>query len=160
VHRAFNHSFPAESVRAKVPIPLDERMFRKLRHHHRNGSSVLPEAVDLRGTSCDRAAFREASDLLTEEWPAIAFIVPQDLPTNIRPTATSATNAPTWDFFAVDLPEPQNEAHCEIRIRRTGRASDDNDDAAGKRPPIVREELKLALARKLRVLPHTWTKRA
>jgi hypothetical protein len=127
-------------------------MYRKLRPEHRNGTSVLPEAVDLQGTSCDRAKFRAPASLVSEQWPAVAFTTPELLPKGVQPPSAPPNSHP-WEFFEVDWPEPENEAHSEIRVRRSGRVSEDNDDAARKRPHTVREELKLALARTMRVLP-------
>lgn len=131
------------------PIPDTERLFRKLRAGHWIGRQVLPEAVDLRGSSCDREAYRQSHDLVSVEWPGVACTTPRELPRDLAPTK----EPPTWEFFAVDAPEQQNEAHCEIRVRRTGKAEMDNDsNAVNKRPRLVREELKAALASRLQLL--------
>jgi len=121
-----------------------------------HGASVLPEAIDLRGMSCDRAKYREAKDLLSEAWPAVAFTRGQELPKDVRPVASSPADANTWEFFGVDCPEPDNEAHCEIRVRRTGRPQTETDGALRKKPPLVREELKQIMARRLHLLDEAW----
>jgi hypothetical protein len=116
---------------------------------------VLPEAIDLQGMSCDRARYREATDLLSEAWPVVAFTRGRDLPKDVRPVS-APPDAPTWEFFAVDCPEPDNEAHCEVRPRRTGRTQTDTDAALKKRPQILREELKHIMARRLQLLAESW----
>jgi hypothetical protein len=138
-------------VRTPEEIPSEERLFRKLRAEWLNGEAVLPEAVDLQGTSCDRAKYRNWEELVSEDWPSVAFTRGVDLPRNLRP-ASAPADSPLWEFFSVDRPETHNEAHCEIRPRRAGRTQTDADSALKKRPPVVREELKFAMARQFRVL--------
>jgi len=138
-------------VRAKESIPPSERLFRRLRAGEFSGPQVFPEAIDLRGSSCDREAYRSPGDLVTPEWPGVAWTSSEKLPTTFAPS--SAAGPPTWDFFSVDAPEANNEAHCEIRLRRSGRTQEENDSSAiGKRPRIVREELKAALCASMRVI--------
>lgn len=136
-------------MRAQEQIPTTERLFRRLRPDHFIGRQVLPEAVDLRGSSCDREAYRKPEQLVTAEWPGVAYTTTGDLPRAVAPTK----EPPTWEYFSVDLPLESNDAHCEVRLRRSGRTEDANDtNAINKRPRLVREELKAALAGSLRLL--------
>ena len=135
-------------MRAKEAIPTGEPLFRRLKATHVLGGKVLPEAVDLQGTSCARSAYCQASALIEPPlWPAIAQITPEELPRSL-----GSDPPPKWDFFAIDDPAEGNEWHCEIRVRREGRSSEDNDRKLGKRPPVLREQLKLALANAFRVV--------
>jgi hypothetical protein len=102
------------------------------------------EAIDSRGTSCDRE--RHCGDptlLTTAEHPHLAFVMPGVLPVGVREDTSSETS---WDFFAVDDPEPRHEAHCEVRVRRAGRTSTDNDKKFGQRSRLIRETVKSRLA--------------
>ncbi len=138
-------------MREKESIPRSERLLRRLRAGQFAGPQVFPEAIDLRGSSCDREAYRRPEDLVTLEWPGVGYTTDEKLPTAIAPS--SAPGPPTWDFFAVDAPELLNEAHCEIRLRRTGRVEEENDTSAiNKRPRLLREELKAALSASMRVV--------
>ena len=133
-------------------IPGSEQLFRQLRETWVDGDRVLPDAIDSKGSSCHRESY--ASDpvaLVTLEWPKVAGVRVEQLPVEIRQD-NPPEGAPAWEFFALDLPEPNRDAHCEIRVRRLSRRpSTDNDDAFGKRPPEVRHSLKMQLADRFRV---------
>jgi len=101
------------------------------------------EAIDSRGTSCDREKHCDLTSLRTVDHPHLAFVTPGLLPMAVPEMPPSAT---TWDFFAFDDPEPKNEAHCEVRVRRTGRTSTNNDKKFGERTLLIREAIKSRLA--------------
>jgi hypothetical protein len=131
-------------------VPPEERLFRRLRSEELDGDTVLDDAVDLRGTSCDRERYRLAADLLSEQWPHVAWVAAGDLPLEVRPPGQDAVR---WDFFAADDPIDGNEAHCEIRVRRaTHRHLEANDDAVRKRSAAAKSVLKHALASRFRLL--------
>jgi len=123
-------------------------LYRKLRVDWVHGDRVLVEAIDTEGTSCDRERHRDPKDLIEPGWPRVGWVVPRDLPRAVKPCDVS----PEWEFFALDLPERHNEAHCEIRARRVGRQSVDNDPKIKKYDRVVRERLKSELASRFRVL--------
>lgn len=136
-------------TRPKERIPPDERLFRRLRDHHRVGQIVLPEAVDLDGSSCDRERYRNAQDLIGSSWPHVAWVTAERLPREERPPGQDLT----WEFFAVDEPLVDNGAHCEIRVRRTTRRHlDSNDSSVKKRSHEVRAALRAALASRFAIL--------
>ena len=136
--------------RATEPdLPDDERLYRRLREAWLDGDRVLDDAIDLEGTSCDRARFRQPAELISEDWPEAAWIVGSNLPRDLKPPSKETT----WEFFAVDDPREENPAHCEIRIRRgTKKPSRENDRAIKKQTPAVRSWLKNVVAARFRVL--------
>jgi hypothetical protein len=72
-----------------------------------------------------------------------------------EPAARSEASGSRFDVgvFAVDDPLEGNEAHCEVRVRRTSRQHMiENDDAAKRKSPATRAFLKHALAQRFRVL--------
>jgi hypothetical protein len=134
---------------ADPSIPDNERLFRGVGADELDGDQVLDDVVDLRGTSCDRERYRAADDVRCEKWPSVAWVTPGSLPINVKPPDQELT----WEFFAVDDPVAGNEAHCEVRIRRTTRRDAyENDDAVRKKSPATKAFLKHALARRFRVL--------
>jgi hypothetical protein len=129
-------------------IPPDERLYRRLRSSHVDGDRVLDDAVDLQGSSCDRARYRDPEGGRSVEWPELAYISPSEMPSGIRPTGKD----PAWEFFAFDDPHPGNDAHCEIRVRRESRRPrEESDPAARTAKPAVRAVLKYELASRMRV---------
>lgn len=128
---------------AETAIPSTEKLYRRLKDEWVNGRRVLTEAIDSQGTSCDREKYCNPVSLRTVDQPHLAFVTPGLLPVALPEVPPSAT---TWDFFAVDDPESRNEAHCEVRVRRTGRTSTDNDRKFRDRSVLIREALKSRLA--------------
>lgn len=129
------------------PVPPDEELYRRLRREDVDGAgSVQLSAIDLEGTSVDRAAFRtaeQARDAATRGETGIAVVTGAALPGPVL-LATGIE----WEWFAVDWPEHDNEAHAELRARRiTNRPGID----AKKPGTAVKAELKAALARVMRV---------
>lgn len=128
---------------ADTAIPATEKLYRRLKDEWVNGRRVLMEAIDSQGTSCDREKHCDPASLRSLDYPHLAFVTPSILPVAVPEAPASAT---TWDFFAFDNPEQKNDAHCEVRIRRTGRASTDNDKKFGERSRLIREAIKSRLA--------------
>jgi hypothetical protein len=129
-------------------IPGDERLFRRLKADEVDGDRVLDDAIDLRGTSCDRETFRSLADMRAR-WKFVGAVTPRDLPVDLRTEGSDVV----WEFFAVDDPIESNDAHCEVRIRRTTqRGCNDNDDAVRKRSPAAKAVLRFALASRFQLV--------
>ena len=137
------------TCRAPDPvIPPKELLYRRLREEHVDGDSVLPEAIDLQGTSCDRSQYTTPEALVSSDWPHVGKTSGEVLPMNVLPDGEKAP----WEFFAVDDPFEANQAHCEIRVRRHARRPNpENDKKARERCSAVRESLKYVLAQSFRV---------
>jgi hypothetical protein len=131
-------------------IPAEESLFRGLCAEEIDGDAILDDAVDLRGTSCDRERYRVAVELLSEKRPHVAWVAAGDLPLEVKPPGQDAV---PWDFFAADDPIEGNDAHCEIRVRRvTHRHLEVNDDTVRKRSAAAKSVLKHALASRFRLV--------
>ena len=132
---------------ADAEIPAGEELYRWLGVEDATGSSVLPHAVDLQGTSVDRSRYRP--DPLKTPPPntgrnGIASTRADRWPTDIK------LNDVPWEFFAVDWPEPFNEAHAEIRFGRCPQ----RDRPVGFKPksPAAKQELRARLAGAMTVI--------
>jgi hypothetical protein len=131
-------------------IPSDEPLYRSVsKEHVDEGLGVLATAVDMPACSFNRSMHSKPGDVFVPSRPndnGILEITPQDLPGPI-PRAS----AEPYEFFAADDPcparDPENEAHCEIRIARTG------TEYSPKHKPAKDIKLRArdALAKKLRV---------
>lgn len=131
-------------------IPADERLFRRFRGEWIDGDRVLDEAIDLQGMSCDRERYRDPRDLIGADYAAVGWVAAGNVPGDLQPEAAG----PVWEFFAVDCPDDGNDAHCEIRVRRTTRrgSSENDTNAVKKRTHAVKVALRHALAQRFRVL--------
>jgi len=140
----------AGGIRAADPeIPTDEVLIRWLAPGQTNGSSVLPSAVDLEGTSVDRRPW------LPSALPAAQPGVPKR--TGVAETRPAAlpqhvelpSDTPPHELFAVDCPSEGNPAHAEIRVGRARTAQmPAGDRPAGRKPKsrAAKERLREVLA--------------
>ncbi len=129
-------------------IPPTERLFRKVKADWLDGDRLLEDAIDLRGTSCARDAYSKPRDLISPTWPAIAFTRSELLPQAVRPDEDQQT----WGWHSFDDPLEDDEAHCEIHIRRATRKDvQANDDKARERRAAIKSQLKQALVAAFRV---------
>jgi len=102
-------------------IPDDDNLFRTLPAAKYRDDIVLPEAIEVEGTSCYRRSVCLAPHVAlahartvrpTDE--AVAVVTVAELPKGEITTGGGGR----WIVFVEDLPEQGNEAHCEIRFGR------------------------------------------
>jgi len=136
--------------RADDTIPDDEALFRGLRPEWVDEvGEILLEAVDYKGTSVNRAAHSSRASVLSSRYTRVAEITQSEFP---PPTEL---NGVTWEFIAVDAPLDvteqfaANDAHAEIRFHRP---SDESREATWPKSSAARDELRAALAARLRLL--------
>lgn len=129
------------------PIPLNEQLYRWLSDGDLNGSEVLPHVVDLEGMSVDREKY--LPDGLPPhqsghpERNGVAVTSVARLPSNLR------LNDIEYEFFAVDRPEEDNDAHAEVRPGRSvssERPAGDRPDGFKPKSKSTKEGLRAALA--------------
>jgi hypothetical protein len=127
-------------------IPEDEVLYRSIaKEHVVEGIGVLAAGVEMPACSFNRSRYSEPEDVIVASRPrenGIVEIKPVDLP----PPVPRADAAP-YEFLATDDPIDANDAHCEIRLRRTGTEYSKNH----KPNPAIRAKACEALARKLHV---------
>jgi hypothetical protein len=115
-----------------------------LRSEWFDGDQVLPEAVDLEGTSVNRHRYNpEPTSLISDSIVAVASVRPCDFPEPIKRAEGSA-----YVFSVFDCPDPDNQAHAEIRPIRDGVGWNANHSIA--KP--TRRLLKEALSHKMKIL--------
>lgn len=108
---------------------------------------VRPEAIDLQGHSCTQRSRVASLDVVrTPEKPVLRETAPSRLPTHIEWTGGDNKPAP-WEFFAVDDPTDEDDAHAEIRSRRKSRSDREEVDESGwKGKSMLKDGLRQALA--------------
>jgi hypothetical protein len=132
-------------------IPDDEALYRSVAKDHVDDRLVvLASAVEVPACSFNRSRYSEPADVLVPSRPrdnGILVITPRELP----PPVPRAEAAP-YEFFAADDPCPredsENEAHCEVRVRRQGGTFTKNL----KLKKDIELKAREALARRLRIL--------
>jgi hypothetical protein len=136
------------------PIPPQERLFRSVAPDDCQGTTVLPGAIDHQGTSVVRQKYSKPRGCLSETRPletGIIYITPGSLPSPIK--TKIADVEVEWHFYAVDCPEPGNEPHAEIRVRRAGNPQRPCPSQKGEVPPkSARTLVKDALADRMTIL--------
>lgn len=130
------------------PIPDAEQLFRGAKAEQVNGETVGPDAIDSEGTSCNRSKYASPSSVLRPDKGVtkVVAITPGSLPPPVV-----AQNNIEYEFFAVDHPEDGNDAHCEIRWRRTSDRPAREHIKLTNKP--VKLQLKTLLARHFRPIP-------
>jgi len=127
-------------------IPADEDLYRGLLPEWIDGDVVLPEAIDIRGTSVNRHKYksdpRDAMNVARGR-TRVASVCARDFP---QPLIVES--GPTYQFQAFDLPDETNDAHAEIRPIRLGIGWNPNHTIASRNKAL----LKKALADKMRPL--------
>ena len=133
-------------------IPSEERLYRWISKDQAKGERVLEAAIESAGTSVNREKywpkpFEQRPPKKRPEHNGLACARVGDLPPEIP------IGGVRYEAFAVDLPNPEddpdNEAHAEIR---TGRIGKDKPNAHMPGSPGNKRELKMAVARVLRVI--------
>jgi len=99
-------------------IPQDEPLYRRVAKDHMDGHGVLAAAIEMPACSFNRSRYSRPDDVIVPEYPTengIVEITPGELPSPVP-----RTSGEPYEFFAADDPNDENDAHCEVRIRRTG----------------------------------------
>lgn len=137
--------------RTDESIPPDEPLYRSISLDDVRGEDVLPQAVDLPRCSFNRSRYSKPEDVLTPKRPldnGIAELLPGNLPDPVP----RASGGNPYEFLAADDPNPQedpeNDAHCEIRIKPKGLPFNSNHKVKDKG---VLAKAKDELARKMNI---------
>lgn len=123
------------------PIPPDETLYRWVSLEQVNGTEVLPSAIDLACSSVNRDKYWEDpldSEPLTPAQNGLATTCESNFPTGL------SLNEVPYEFFTVDCPTEDNDAHAEIRSGR--KPSDDKpsgDRPQGRKPKSKAAKLQL-----------------
>jgi hypothetical protein len=102
----------------ETTIPADEALYRSVEKDHVDEHGVLAAAVEMPACSFNRSKYSNPEDVIVSSRPkenGVLEITPRELP----PPVPRASGEP-YEFFAADDPIDGNDAHCEVRIRRTG----------------------------------------
>lgn len=131
-------------------IPPDEPLYRSISAADVIGIDVQPDAVDLPRCSFNRGKYSAPEDVFVVRRPrdnGIVAITGNELPDPVP----RATGDP-YEFFTADDPnpseDPDNDAHCEVRVRPQGRPFTKNH----KMNKEVHAKAQDALARRLRII--------
>ena len=134
-------------ARPPEEIPSAAELFRGLRPEQVDGPRVLPDAIDLQGTSVVRAKYGAPAAALAKAkgGTAVGAIIPANFPGPIVSDGGVA-----WEWFPLDLPDKGDDAHAECRVRRTSDrpATDHRKPNSG----TLKEKLRKALADQFRIL--------
>jgi hypothetical protein len=127
-------------------IPEDEALYRSVaKEHVVEGVGVLAAAAEMPACSFNRSKYSQDTDVVVPSRPAengILEITPRELPPPVP-----RVDATPYEFYVADDPIEPNDAHCEVRIRRTGVTY-----TTGHRPnPAVKAKAREALARRMRI---------
>ena len=99
-------------------IPDDEALYRSVAKDDVDEHGALATAVEMPACSFNRSKYSVPEDVIVPSRPkenGILEVTPRELP----PPVPRASGEP-YEFFAADDPIDENEAHCEVRMRRTG----------------------------------------
>lgn len=124
-------------------VPPDERLYRSFApaRRARDAEHLLPEAVDLPSTSCNRARYAQPESVLVSARPldtGIAWVCGGDLP----PTSRSPGGV-LYGWRVDDVPLDDNDAHAEVRLLRDGAYVPGHRPASKLYQLRLREELAL-----------------
>ena len=107
---------------ADLAIPSDEQLYRSVAKDDVDENlAVLFTAVEVPACSFNRSRYSEPEQVLAPrpQDTGIVAITPAELP----PPIPRGEEVP-YEFIAADDPcpreDPDNEAHCEVRVRRQG----------------------------------------
>jgi hypothetical protein len=129
----------------EAEVPLNEPLYRTVEADWIDGDRVLGLAIDGEGTSCARSAHANVEQTLkaaTATRPAENGLV--SITASVLPSGFTACNGVSYDVFAYDHPVEGNEAHCEIRWRRT--SDRPSTEHLKKVRGAAKDELKAAIA--------------
>lgn len=132
------------------PIPPEEQLFRWIALDDVEGDAVLPSSVDLQGTSVERGKYFKApleAPPFSARLNGLAVVTGAVLPARLE------LNGVPYEFFAVDDPIQENEAHAEIRPGRVATDTQTADRPLARAPksPVAKADMRLALAAVMRV---------
>jgi hypothetical protein len=99
-------------------IPSDEALYRSVAKDEVDEHGALAAAVEMPACSFNRSKYSEPEEVIVASRPTqngILEITPAELPPPVP-----RTSGEPYEFFAADDPIAANQAHCEVRIRRTG----------------------------------------
>jgi hypothetical protein len=127
-------------------VPEDEALYRSVaKEHIVEGIGVLAAAVEMPACSFNRSKYSHDTDVVVPSRPAengILEITPRELPPPV-PRADELL----YEFFVADDPIESNDAHCEVRLRRSGLAY-----TKGHKPnPAIKAKACEELARRMRI---------
>jgi hypothetical protein len=132
-------------------VPLDdpaERLFRSIEQGWTDGDQITVDAIDLAGSSCNRE--RLAPDPASAIDPlrrprenGVAAIAVQDAHGHVE-----RDEGEPWEFYPQHLPEPENSAHCEIRVHRKGSANATDRIKSQEQKRKVKDEI----AKRMRIV--------
>lgn len=118
-------------------IPTDEILYRGLRSEWLDGDQVLPEAIDLEGTSVNRHKYNpEPTSLIGGSIVAVASVRSCDFPEPMK-----RADGPAYLFAVFDCPDQDNQAHAEIRPIREGLGWNANHSIAKPKKRLLKEAL-------------------
>ncbi len=130
-------------------IPANESLYRSIEANDVVNDDILPSAVDAPRCSFNRSQYSSPEDVLTSNRPqdtGIAEVTPERLP---EPLARDGANP--LEFVAEDDPnpvdDPDNEAHCEVRVKPQGSPFNKNF----KLPKALKPAVLNRLARTLKI---------
>ncbi|MDP3212499.1 MAG: hypothetical protein Q8S73_00235 [Deltaproteobacteria bacterium] len=124
-------------------IPPDERLYRSVAPLGlaSDGEHLLPQAVQLPSTSCNRERYADPESVLVAERPAdtgVAAVCGRDLP-----PASQSPGGVTYGWRADDVPLDENDAHAEVRLLRDGQYVEGHRPASKLFQHQLREQLAL-----------------
>jgi len=128
------------------PIPSHETLYRWISVGDVNGLEVLPHAIDLARTSVNRDKYWSDplnSPPMCAELNGLATTREELFPLDLL------FNEILYEFFTMDWPENDNDAHAEIRSGRRASADRPHGDRPDGFKPgskAAKEQLRVALA--------------
>lgn len=131
------------------PIPSDETLYRWIAVGDLNGDEVLPHAIDLAETSVNRAKYWPEplkSEPLKPAMNGLATICGDRFPQEL------VVNDVEYEFFTVDCPENNNDAHAEIRSGRrptSERPTGDRPNGYKPKSRAAKDTIRSALAERM-----------
>lgn len=132
------------------PILEGESLFRAVPEAHVTGRVILPEAIDMPRCSFDREKYGSSAGVLKPQFPEsnrIAVLVSGDHP---RGELTADGASVSYILDIVDDPLDDNDAHCEVRARRSTDPAWTNSHKMGRTSKAL---AKARLAATMKALP-------
>ena len=103
-----------------------EALYRRISIDQVDGDRILASAVEMPACSFDRSKYstrpESVIDRAKPEFNGIAKLMVGDMPAPVSVFGVPDKGPPaSYEFYPEDLPEPDNEAHSEVRIRISGK---------------------------------------
>ena len=131
---------------AESGIPDDEAVYRSISVEDVVDGDVQAHAVDMPRCSFNRSRFSRPRDVLVSTRPhdnGVVQITPGELPPPIP-----RDGGRPYMFYAADDPIPENNAHCEVRIKPVETEFNTNH----KVNKAIRAKARSELARRLHIV--------